>query len=102
MASYLCWIGTAKSKRPQNDGMKVVVWPMWSLHAKSGALIACVKVRAYPLTSDLLSRRHELNRPVHVINVEIKDNHEEAQKAAKAILELADQVRPLLPVSLTC
>ena len=40
-----------------------------------------------------MSRRQELNRPVHVINVEIKDNHEEAQKAANAILSLAEMVR---------
>lgn len=46
-----------------------------------------------PLTTDLLSRRNELNRAVHVINVDIKDNHEDAELASHAILKLAQQVR---------
>lgn len=33
-----------------------------------------------------------LNRPVHVINVDIKDNHEEALVGGKAILDLADSL----------
>ncbi|KAK3115376.1 RNA polymerase II subunit A C-terminal domain phosphatase, partial [Teratosphaeriaceae sp. CCFEE 6253] len=42
------------------------------------------------VVEDLLSRGSPLNRPVHVFNVDIRDNHEEALVGGKAILELAD------------
>lgn len=42
------------------------------------------------VVDNLLERGSPLNRPVHVINVDIKDNHEEALVGGKAILDLAD------------
>ncbi|KAL8799407.1 MAG: hypothetical protein Q9200_007547 [Gallowayella weberi] len=44
------------------------------------------------VVDNLIEREGKLNRPVHVINVDIKDNHEEALVGGKAILELADML----------
>ncbi|KAI5462124.1 RNA polymerase II subunit A [Mariannaea sp. PMI_226] len=41
---------------------------------------------------DLLNRGSPLNRPVHVINVEIRDNHEEAAIGGQGILDLANSL----------
>lgn len=42
------------------------------------------------VVENLLERGAPLNRPVHVFNVDIRDNHEEALVGGRAILELAN------------
>jgi len=44
------------------------------------------------VVDDLMARGGPLNRPVHIINVDIRDNHEEALVGARAILDLANSL----------
>lgn len=50
------------------------------------------------ILADLLMKGGELNKPVHVINLEIKDSHEEALIGGKALLDLCNAVSPPPPV----
>jgi RNA polymerase II subunit A C-terminal domain phosphatase SSU72 len=55
-------------------------------------IITCEERCWDAVVDDLLNRGSPLNRPVHVFNIDIRDNHEEALTGGKAIRDLADRL----------
>lgn len=55
-------------------------------------IITCEERCWDAVVDDLMNKGSPLKRPVHVFNVDIKDNHEEALVGGKAILDLADRL----------
>lgn len=55
-------------------------------------IITCEERCWDAVVDDLMNKGNTLNRPVHVFNVDIKDNHEEALLGGNAILDLADRL----------
>jgi RNA polymerase II subunit A C-terminal domain phosphatase SSU72 len=55
-------------------------------------IITCEERCWDAVVDDLMNKGNTLNRPVHVFNVDIKDNHEEALVGGNAILDLANRL----------
>lgn len=56
-------------------------------------VVFCAEEKCFDsVVEDLINRGAPLNRPVHVFNIEIKDNHEEALVGGQAILDLATRL----------
>ncbi|CAG8529151.1 10130_t:CDS:2 [Diversispora eburnea] len=66
----------------------------WSIDAKDDfdVIISCEERCFDVICEDLTDRGETRNRPVHVINIDIKDNHEDALLGGRAILQLVQMI----------
>lgn len=65
----------------------------WIEHKRTFDVVFTCEERCFDVVCyDLMNRGAQLNKLVHIINVEIKDNHEEAKVGARGILELASRL----------
>ncbi|CAH1758083.1 8970_t:CDS:2 [Entrophospora sp. SA101] len=78
-------------KDPKNRKIKLAP-EQWYTNAKENfdVIITCEE-RCFDAIY-LVDRGEERNIPVHVINIDIKDNHEDAMLAGRAILQLAQTI----------
>ncbi|ODV89179.1 hypothetical protein CANCADRAFT_32511 [Tortispora caseinolytica NRRL Y-17796] len=65
----------------------------WQDHNMAFDIVFTCEERCFDaVCEDLVNRGEQLNLPVHIINVEIKDNPEEAAVGAQGILDLAKSI----------
>ena len=60
-------------------------------------LVVLLDEKPATMSLDILERGNRTNQPVHIINVEIKDNHEEAAIGGQVISQIASKVGHCLP-----
>jgi RNA polymerase II subunit A C-terminal domain phosphatase SSU72 len=81
------WIVGASRLEPLNRGDKGA---MGTEGGVVDVIFTCEERCWDAVVENLLERGAPLNKPVHVFNIDIRDNHEEALVGGGAILELAD------------
>lgn len=65
----------------------------WTDHRRAFDVVFTCEERCFDaVCHDLMNKGAALNQLVHVINVEIRDNHEEAQVGGRGILDLANRL----------